>query len=128
MSLVDVVEGLEEALADALDVNVYGADLSSPTPPCVVVSYPEAVDLEAAFQGIATYTMPLLVILPLTSAREARLKGDELVSSVVDAITIDPTLGGRVHSSAPVDVTRYSLSPNEGPTVLQFTIRVQVMA
>lgn len=130
MSLEDVVAGLEEALGEALDVRVYASDLSNPVPPCVVVGFPEMVDLEAAFGGYATYTMPVTVVLPITSMREARTLGDQLVGQISDAITVDPSLRGRAHSAAPVDISRYQLSPvrEGGPVVLSFTMRVAVLA
>lgn len=125
MSLPGIIDGIVATLTSG-GVRAT-SDPSSWSAPCVVVDMPEEIDLRETFGGARRYVLPLLVIIPTSDPRSARLALEEMIGTLTALIEADPQLDGSCDSASPIDVTTPVVQELQGVPYLTFSLRIEVL-
>jgi hypothetical protein len=129
-TLVEVMDAAAETLTALAGVEVYGYPPDKPETPCLIVEWPETVDVVTYFgDSSGTIILPVRVVVPHVDDRSSALALQELLIETLAVLEADPTLGDVVSSATATTVTDFGkLTINEALVGLSAVVTLEVLA
>jgi hypothetical protein len=129
-TLAEVMDATAEALSVVAGVEVYGYPVDKPEAPCLIVEWPESIDVATYFgDDSGTIFLPVRAVVPHVDDRSSVLALQELIAAALSALQADSTLDGVVSSATATTVGEFGrLVVNEALVGDGAVISLEVLA